>query len=67
MIEDNIIVSNIPTYLYLISFPQKMRIFGMKKLLVFSSPDPKAQVSFSDQNVSVVRPRCRRRRRRPRC
>ena len=28
---------------------------------VFSSPEPKAQVSFSDQNLSVVR-RCRRRR-----
>ena len=34
----------------------------------FSSPEPKAQVSFSDQNLSVVR-RCRRRcrRRRWRC
>ena len=27
--------------------------------IVFSSPEPKAQVSFSDQNLSVVR-RCRR-------
>ena len=25
-------------------------------------PEPKAQVSFSDQNLSVVRRRCRRRR-----
>ena len=25
---------------------------------VFSSPEPKAQVSFSDQNLSVVRRRC---------
>ena len=32
---------------------------------VFSSPEPKAQVSFSDQNLSVVRRRrCRCRRRR---
>ena len=31
-----------------------------KKKKVFSSPEPKAQVSFSDQNLSVVR-RCRRR------
>ena len=30
---------------------------------LFSSPEPKAQVSFSDQNLAVVR-RCRRRRRR---
>ena len=30
---------------------------------LFSSPEPKAQVSFSDQNLSVVR-RCRRCRRR---
>ena len=29
----------------------------------FSSPEPKAQVSFSDQNLSVVRRRCRCRRR----
>ena len=29
---------------------------------LFSSPEPKAQVSFSDQNLSVVR-RCRRCRR----
>ena len=35
--------------------------------LVFSSPEPKAHVSFSDQNLSVVRRRCRRRRRRCRC
>ena len=28
-------------------------------LLIFSSPEPKAQVSFSDQNLSVVRRRCR--------
>ena len=28
----------------------------------FTSPKPKAQVSFSDQNVFVVRRRCRRRR-----
>ena len=28
--------------------------------MLFSSPEPKAQVSFSDQNLSVVR-RCRRR------
>ena len=34
---------------------------------VFSSPEPKAHVSFSDQNLSVVRRRCRRRRRRCRC
>ena len=34
--------------------------------LLFSSPEPKAQVSFSDQNLSVVR-RCRCRRRRWRC
>ena len=27
--------------------------------LVFSSPEPKAHVSFSDQNLSVVRRRCR--------
>ena len=31
--------------------------------MIFSSPEPKAQVSFSDQNWSVVRRRCRRRRR----
>ena len=31
--------------------------------LVFSSPEPKAQVSFSDQNLSVVRRRWRRYRR----
>ena len=36
--------------------------------MIFSSPEPKAQVSFSDQNLSVVRRRCRcRRRRRRRC
>ena len=29
---------------------------------IFSSPEPKAQVSFSDQNLSVVRRGCRRRR-----
>ena len=38
---------------------------------IFSSPEPKAQVSFSDQNLSVVRRRCRCRRcrrcRRRRC
>ena len=34
---------------------------------IFSSPEPKAQVSFSDQNLSVVRRRCRRRRCRHRC
>ena len=28
--------------------------------IFFSSPEPKAQVSFSDQNLSVVRRRCRR-------
>ena len=33
-------------------------------MLFFSSPEPKAQVSFSDQNLSVVRRRCRRCRRR---
>ena len=27
-------------------------------LPIFSSPEPKAQVSFSDQNLSVVRRRC---------
>ena len=32
-------------------------------LAVISSPDPKAQVSFSDQNFSIVRRRCRRQRR----
>ena len=26
--------------------------------LIFSSPEPKAQVSFSDQNLSTVRHRC---------
>ena len=31
-------------------------------VLILSSPDPKAQVSYSDQNLSAVR-RCRR----PRC
>ena len=32
------------------------------KGLIFSSPEPKAQVIFSDQNLSVVRRRrCRRR------
>ena len=31
-----------------------------------SSPEPKAQESFSDQNLSIVS-RCRRRRRRWRC
>ena len=30
------------------------------KCPIFSSPEPKAQVSFSDQNLSIVR-RCRRR------
>ena len=30
---------------------------------LFSSPEPKAQVSFSDQNLSVVRRRCHSRRR----
>ena len=36
---------------------------------IFSSPEPKAQVSFSDQNLSVVRRRrrCRCCRRRHRC
>ena len=34
--------------------------FNGSHLFVFSSPEPKAQVSFSDQNLSVVR-RCRRR------
>ena len=37
---------------------------------IFSSPEPKAQVSFSNQNFSVVRRRCRchrRRWRRSRC
>ena len=29
-------------------------------LLDFSSPEPKAQVSFSDQNLCVVRRRCRK-------
>ena len=29
---------------------------------LFSSPEPKAQVNFSDQNMSVVRRRCRCRR-----
>lgn len=36
----------------------------VKKWMIFSSPKPKAQVNFSDQNVSVVYrrcPRCRRR------
>ena len=33
---------------------------------VLSSPEPKAQMSFSDQNLSVVS-RCRRRCRRWRC
>ena len=28
--------------------------------LIFSSPEPKAQVSLSDQNLSVVRRRCRK-------
>ena len=32
---------------------------GHVNQLVFSSPEPKAQVSFSDQNLSVVRRRCR--------
>ena len=32
--------------------------------MIFSSREPKAQVSFSDQNLSVVRRRCRCRRRR---
>ena len=36
--------------------------------MVFSSPEPKAHVSFSDQNLSVVSHRCRRcYRRRRRC
>ena len=35
--------------------------------IVFSSPEPKAQVSFSDQSLSVVRRRRRRRRWRWRC
>ena len=35
--------------------------------IVFSSPEPKAQVSFSDHNLSVVRRRRRRRRWRCRC
>ena len=30
----------------------------IKQSIIFSSPEPKAQVSFSDQNLSVVR-RCR--------
>ena len=29
-------------------------------VMIISSPEPKAQVSFSDQNLSVVRRRCRR-------
>ena len=42
--------------------------FWSEFLSFFSSPEPKAQVSFSDQNLSVVRRcrrcrRCRRRRR----
>ena len=32
-------------------------------ILFFCSPESKAQVSFSDQNLSVVRRRCRRWRR----
>ena len=31
------------------------------RVVVFSSPEPKAQVSFSDQTLSVVRRRCGRR------
>ena len=31
-------------------------------MLIISSPEPKAKVSFSDQNLSVVRRCCRRRR-----
>ena len=48
-------------------------IIGFKYLSIFSSPEPKAQVSFSDQNLSVIRRcrrrcrRCRRRCRRCRC
>ena len=34
----------------------------MALIINFSSPEPKAQVSFSDQNLSVVCRRCRRRR-----
>ena len=41
-------------YFYFMSFFQLV--------IFFSSPEPKAQVSFSDQNLSVVRRRCRRRR-----
>ena len=32
-------------------------------LAVISSPEPKAQMSFCDQNLSVIRRRCHRRRR----
>ena len=28
--------------------------------MIFSSPEPKAQMSFSDQNLSGVRRRCRK-------
>ena len=31
------------------------------RVVVFSSPEPKAQVSFSDQTLSVARRRCGRR------
>ena len=41
-----------------------MRVKLGQKMTFFSSPGPKAQVSFSDQNLSVVR---RRRRHRRRC
>ena len=36
----------------------KMRLWIFKKF--FSSPEPKAEASFSDHNLSVVRCRCRR-------
>ena len=43
----------------MIDLIENVWMFNLLTYLIFSSPEPKAQVSFSDQNLSIVS-RCRR-------